>query len=211
MATNTKNKGIDTMAVRSEPLTRLLLLCTLFMSATGVTLSVAAAPIPSPTLSNNCAGCHGTFGHSAQPMPIIAGLSESYFSQVMRQFKSGDRPATIMGRLARGYSDREIDEMAAFFATQLWMSPQQEVNPTLVARGRKIHVEKCEVCHKDNGRYQDAETPRIAGQWREYLEIILQEYWRVERDMPHRFMTIILQQLKSGDLSALAHFYADQR
>ncbi len=199
------------MSIRPKAIPQLLLAFSLFVGGAAAETRVEAASIPSATLANNCAGCHGTFGHSAQPMPIIAGLSESYFSQVMRQFKSGDRPSTIMGRLARGYSDREIDEMAAFFATQLWMSPVQEVKPALVARGGKIHAEKCETCHKDNGRFQDAKTPRIAGQWREYLEIILQEYWLVEREMPHRFMTIILQPLKSGDLTALAHFYADQR
>jgi sulfide dehydrogenase cytochrome subunit len=209
--TNAINREGGTMRFRRNAVMPLLLAFALFMGGSVAATRLVAEPIPSPTLSNNCAGCHGTFGHSAQPMPIIAGLSESYFSQVMRQFKSGDRPSTIMGRLARGYSDREIDEMAAFFATQLWVSPAQEVKPALVARGSKIHTEKCKACHKDNGRYQDAKTPRIAGQWREYLEIILQEYWRVERKMPHRFMTIILQQLKSGDLTALAHFYANQR
>ena len=80
-----------------------------------------AQTIPPPTLSNNCAGCHGTLGYSAEPMPIIAGLSEAYFKQVMRQFKSGKRPSTIMGRLTRGYTDKDIDDMAGFFASQLWI------------------------------------------------------------------------------------------
>ncbi len=170
-----------------------------------------AQSIPSPTLSHNCAGCHGTLGYSAEPMPIIAGLSEAYFEQVMRQFKAGERPATIMGRIAKGYTDSDIDEMAAFFASQLWISPSQEVNPAKVERGRKIHKDKCEACHRNNGRYQDDSTPRIAGQWRRYVEIVLQEYWHEDRKMPHFFMTTMVKTLSPSDITALSHFYASEK
>lgn len=171
----------------------------------------AADPIPSSTLSNNCAGCHGTKGYSTEPMPIIAGFPAAYFSRIMRQFKNGKRPSTIMGRLARGYSESELDGMAAFFASQRWKSPAQEVDNTMVLRGGKIHEEKCEVCHKNKGRYQDDVTPRIAGQWLKYLEISLQEYSRTDRKMPHYFMTTISNTLSSKDITALAHFYANER
>jgi sulfide dehydrogenase cytochrome subunit len=144
-------------------------------------------------------------------MPIIAGLSEVYLRQVMKQFKSEKRPSTIMGRLAKGYTDREIADMAAFFASQRWKSPTQDVTPVKVEKGGKLHKEKCETCHGDNGKYQDYKTPRIAGQWREYLEIILQEYKRFDRKMPNYFMTIIVRQLSSEDITALAHFYASAR
>jgi cytochrome c553 len=36
----------------------------------------------------------------------------------MKQFRSGARPSTLMGQLAKGYSDGEIDLIAAFFAAQ---------------------------------------------------------------------------------------------
>lgn len=172
---------------------------------------VSSQPVPPPILSNNCAGCHGTFGYSSSPMPIIAGLSKTYFGQVMRQFKEDSRPSTIMGRLAKGYTETQIDDMAAFFASQTWKSPFQEVDPALVARGKKIHQEKCENCHKNGGRFQDATTPRIAGQWRRYLEIILQEYAKSDREMPDFFMTTITRTLSTQDITALAHFYANGR
>ncbi|MFM7343556.1 MAG: c-type cytochrome, partial [Betaproteobacteria bacterium] len=34
----------------------------------------------------------------------------------MRAFKSGARPATVMHQLAKGYSDAQIDAIAAYFA-----------------------------------------------------------------------------------------------
>jgi sulfide dehydrogenase cytochrome subunit len=144
-------------------------------------------------------------------MPVIAGLSETYLTQVMRQYKSGERPSTIMGRLAKGYSDAEIDDMAAFFGSQIWKSPDQEVDPNLVARGKNVHEKKCEVCHKNSGRYQDSATPRIAGQWSKYLEILLKEYASGERKMPHYFMTTIARTLSPKDMTALSHFYASEK
>jgi sulfide dehydrogenase cytochrome subunit len=64
-------------------------------------------------LSNTCAGCHGTNGASGGPAtPTIAGLEEEYFVDVMNQFKSGERYSTIMGHIAKGYTDDEIKKMA---------------------------------------------------------------------------------------------------
>jgi sulfide dehydrogenase cytochrome subunit len=183
-----------------------------FLFATMVAATSSRAnTIPSPTLSKNCAGCHGTDGYSSEPMPIIAGLSDTYLRQVMRQYKSGERPSTIMGRLTKGYTDSELDGMAAYFASQIWRSPTQEVDASMVSRGKKIHQEKCETCHKNNGRYQDESTPRIAGQWRRYLEIVMQEYAREDRKMPDYFMTVIARTLSPKDISALAHFYASEK
>lgn len=162
-------------------------------------------------LGDACAGCHGTRGHSASPMPIIAGLPEAYLKQTLRNYKSGARPSTVMGRVARGYDDAEIDALAAFFASQVWISPEQEVDPELVKSGKRIHRDGCSACHKDSGRYQDDKVPRLAGQWRGYLEIVLEEYWLRERRMPHLFMSIAISELDEGDLKALAGFYASQR
>ena len=41
-------------------------------------------------------------------------LSESQ----MKEFKSGARPATLMHQLAKGYSDEQIEAIAAYFAAQ---------------------------------------------------------------------------------------------
>ncbi len=174
-------------------------------------LTAAGQQASHSMLGNTCAGCHGTRGQSADPMPIIAGQPEQYLAETMKNYRSGHRPATIMGRLARGYSDEEIDAMASFFASQNWMSPNQEYDAELAALGQKIHDEQCETCHANGGRYASGGTPRIAGQWRRYLEVVMQEYWRLDRKMPHLFMSVIMSRLHSNDLKALAHFYASQR
>ena len=86
--------------------------------------AVQAEDVRSPSmLSNTCAGCHGTNGASAGlSMPSIAGLDKGYLTEVMLQYKSGERPGTIMDRIARGYSESELKAIAAFYAEQPWVS-----------------------------------------------------------------------------------------
>ena len=68
-------------------------------------------------LANTCAGCHGPNGTSLGPTtPSIAGISKEYFIQTMNDFKSGDRPSTIMMRISKGYSDEDIALMADYFS-----------------------------------------------------------------------------------------------
>jgi cytochrome c553 len=41
-----------------------------------------------------------------------------YLTEQMKAFKSGARPATVMHQLAKGYSDAQIEQIAAYFAAQ---------------------------------------------------------------------------------------------
>lgn len=75
-------------------------------------LPVMAVDINTLMLVNNCVGCHGPAAHSIARMPKIA------FIQTMQDIKSNKRPTTIMGRIARGYTDQEIEMMADFFSKQ---------------------------------------------------------------------------------------------
>jgi len=174
-------------------------------------LPVVCAQPTHRMLGDACAGCHGTRGHSASPMPIIAGLPEAYLRQTLHDYKSGKRPSTIMGRVASGYDDAEIDALASYFASQVWISPEQELDPKLVKSGKRIHRDGCGACHKDSGRFQDDKIPRLAGQWRGYLEILLEEYSMPGHRMPNLFMNIAISQLNEDDLKALASFYASER
>jgi len=68
-------------------------------------------------MGNTCAGCHGTHGRLVNEAFVpLAGMKESTFIKAMTDFRSGARPATLMGHVARGYSDEQIKAMAEFFA-----------------------------------------------------------------------------------------------
>jgi sulfide dehydrogenase cytochrome subunit len=180
--------------------------------AVGLLFGQAALAAPSNSmLANACAGCHGTNGLSSSPMPIIAQLDADYLKKVMKQYKNDERPSTIMGRLTKGYTDEQLDGIAAFFSSQTWVSPQQELDRNMVRKGSGLHREQCEMCHQDGGRYMDGEIPRLAGQWRRYLEIAMEEYKDPQRKMPDETMTMIMTDLEPEQIRALAYFYASQR
>jgi sulfide dehydrogenase cytochrome subunit len=70
-------------------------------------------------LALSCAGCHGTDGKSTGIIPSIYGKSPDYIESALKEFKSGARTSTVMGRHAKGYSDEEIHLIAQYFGT-LW-------------------------------------------------------------------------------------------
>lgn len=65
-----------------------------------------------------CATCHGTEGRAAPGMASLAGKPQSQMEQAMLDFKYGRRPATLMHQIAKGYSDEQIAQIAAYFAAQ---------------------------------------------------------------------------------------------
>ena len=71
-------------------------------------------------MAANCASCHGTQGRAApqSSVPGLAGRSRDELVGMMAQFKSGQRPATVMHQIAKGYSDEEIAAMADYFSRQ---------------------------------------------------------------------------------------------
>jgi len=89
--------------------------------ASGFALS-ALAQGADPNLGRNlaaaCANCHGTNGVSQQGMSNLAGQQRDYLVQQMQDFRAGKRPATIMHQIAKGYSDEQIDALAAYFSAQ---------------------------------------------------------------------------------------------
>jgi len=71
-------------------------------------------------LAAACAICHGTQGKPATGAPLIplAGLPRDHISTQMRAFRDGSRPATVMHQIAKGYSDAQIETIAAWYAAQ---------------------------------------------------------------------------------------------
>lgn len=71
-------------------------------------------------LAATCANCHGTGGVAVPnaSVPGLAGLPAPYIVEQMKAFKNGTRPATVMHQLAKGYSDAQIEQIAAYFAAQ---------------------------------------------------------------------------------------------
>lgn len=163
-------------------------------------------------LSLNCNGCHGPEGVShGEYIPSISGLNYRYFMSTMLKFKKDERLSTIMGRMARGYKLKELRAISRYFAGKNWGNAADKIDPALVRRGAGIHQEHCEECHQDDGRFQDKEIPRIAGQWGGYLLLQLQDYQTGNPFMPQpEKMLQRLEPLDEEDLRALSHFYSSR-
>lgn len=75
-----------------------------------------AAEMPAGVIAESCAGCHGTDGKSPGAIPKIHGLAPQKIAKAMHAFKSDERQGTVMNRIAKGYTDEEIDRLSQLFA-----------------------------------------------------------------------------------------------
>ena len=99
--------------------------------------------------------------------------------------------------------------MALYFGTQLWTGKQGVSDLQSALRGRDLRREYCEKCHKQNGHFQDKETPPLAGQARGYLIYQMSDYRVAATAMPQPpLMQDRLEKLSDEDLVALGEFYA---
>lgn len=70
-------------------------------------------------LAASCANCHGTNGHAkGDTVKPLAGVSAQKILAALADYKSGAQPATIMHQIAKGYTEDQLNSIAAFFAAQ---------------------------------------------------------------------------------------------
>ena len=180
----------------------------LIAGAMALSVSALAAPPTAEMLSNACAGCHGTHGGSAGPsMPSLAGQSKEAIVTAMKKFKSGERYSTVMGRLAKGYSDADFVAMGEFFAKQKLHATTQTLDAAKVAKGKNLEEANCSRCHMEYGKEGKDDSPAMAGQWLPYLKIQMDQYLSGTRKMPEK-MAEKVKPLSKEDLDALLAFYA---
>jgi sulfide dehydrogenase cytochrome subunit len=166
-------------------------------------------------LSNTCAGCHGTNGASTGPAaPTIAGLSKDYFVEVMQGFANGEVYSTIMGRIAKGYSEEEINLMADFYGAKPFVKAKQKFDAKLAKDGAKLHDKYCEKCHAEGGTSAEDDAGVLAGQWTPYVKWTMDDFQSGKREMPKKMKKKVKKMLATkGDASmdALMNFYASQQ
>jgi cytochrome c553 len=78
----------------------------------------ASAQDAGRSLAAGCAMCHGTSGHSFGGNEPLAGMPKDELVRKFKEFRSGAKPATVMHQLSKGYTDQQLDQIAAHFAAQ---------------------------------------------------------------------------------------------
>jgi cytochrome c553 len=84
-------------------------------------LTIVAAVVASaepPVGATSCTGCHPATSRGTSPVPRLAGLERAAIVKAMQDFRAGQRAGTVMDRIAKGFTDDEIQAIAAWFATQ---------------------------------------------------------------------------------------------
>ena len=195
--------------------------------------SASAQGVPVSVLAGNCVGCHGVDGVSRGPAaPSIAGMSTVSFVNAMLSYKYGkdlekieaaakklkidpddveghERLATVMDRIAKGYSDEEIGMLADYFSGKRHVAAIQPFDSALAAKGKRVHDDACEKCHENGGRKGDG-SGTLAGQWVPYLKHAITDFNGGHRDMPKK-MRAKMKELNDKDFEALVQFYASQK
>ena len=66
-----------------------------------------------------CHACHGADGKSLQPIyPNLGGQHQDYLSKTLHDFRDGSRPNAIMNGFAANLTDEDIEDIAAWYASQ---------------------------------------------------------------------------------------------
>ena len=172
-----------------------------------------------------CVACHGADGNSQiSANPILAGQVEEYIYKQLKNFKPvGDKPAVrnnpIMGGMAAPLSDEDMQNVAAWFASQK-QKPAAAKDEKQIALGQKIWrqgdfkkgVPACAGCHGPAGAGLPAQFPRLAGQYPEYTELQLKAFRVEERaNDPEKMMRMIAAKLSDAEIKAVAEYAAGLR
>ncbi len=95
---------------------RAIFLCSFLLAASAP--SAQAAPLELlPAGASSCGGCHAPPGVDTA-VPTLHGRSAADITAHMQSFRSGSQPSTVMDRIAKGFSDAEVEAIAAWYARQ---------------------------------------------------------------------------------------------
>lgn len=91
------------------------------LAAAVVIVLLAAARVASaepPAGAASCSGCHPASTRVSSPVPRLTGMEQAAIVRAMQEFRAGTRTGTVMNRIARGFTDAEIQAIAAWYARQ---------------------------------------------------------------------------------------------
>jgi len=165
-----------------------------------------APPVGDPRagepLTGVCGGCHGFHGVSEDTAtPSLAGQDPQYLATVIRSYRAG-RKHEAMQRAVAALSDKDIDNIAAFYSVQ--KSRPAENGQRLI----EDLTGKCNRCHSPGIDNPAMAIPKINGQDKNYLMMALRAY----RDDRRQSSVMHSMSLPYSDtvIDSIASFYANQ-
>ena len=162
-----------------------------------------------------CGACHGADGNSSgAQFPKLAGQNASYIQAQLNNFKSGKRENAIMSGQAKGLSDQDIQDLAAYFSSQTLQVGEAEAGQVkqgeqLYRNGNKAeNVPACAACHSPDGSGNfSMKVPSLSGQHSAYVVTQLQNYAAGTRTTdPNKMMETIASRLSPAEMQAVGSY-----
>ena len=148
-----------------------------------------------------CGGCHGFRGVSVDAAtPSLAGQDAEYLVKAIKSYRT-TRKNWGMQRYVAGLSDKDIDNIAAYYATQEPKAADQ------VPTSTQELAAKCNRCH-DQAASPTMAAPKLNGQDKDYLVMALRAYRDDKRESStmHRMSF----PYSNAIIESLASWYASQ-
>lgn len=176
--------------------------------------AIYGAGIPANNVAA-CVACHGAAGSSTITQnPKLAAQHEAYIYKQLADFKGGQRNNAVMGPIAKGLSDDDMKNIAAYLNAQV-QKPGSAKNKDTIDLGKKIYraglaeknVPACAGCHGPNGAGIPAQFARIGGQHYDYTYAQLTGFSSgVRKNSPQ--MVTIAKRLSDDEMKAVADYVA---
>jgi len=181
------------------------------LSVTWMSVNAAGDPAKGAELATTCMGCHGIAGYrNAYPsyrVPKLGGQNADYLVVALQEYRAKTRPHPTMRAQAASLSDQDMQDIAAFFASQGGPQAADVVSGGRAAAGKE-KAAVCAACHGEAGISSAPTWPNLAGQHRDYLQHALTRYREKGRQDP--VMQGQAAALSDQDISDLAAFFAAQ-
>lgn len=158
-------------------------------------------PVAGEPLTAMCGGCHGAGGVSADgATPSLAGQDAQYLANATKAYRK-TRQNWGMQRYVAGLSDKDIDNISAFYAAQKPRAADHVPSST------QELADKCNRCH-DAEDSATMSAPKMRGQDKDYLVMALRAY----RDDKRESTTMHRMSFSYGNaiIESLASWYASQ-
>jgi len=164
------------------------------------------------TLALNCTMCHGAQGMSISNAPNLAGQYPEVVIKQLHDYKNGKRSSSIMEALANRLSDRDVDDLAAYYAylpkARTAPTTYDDTLPTLVRVGDPLrNIAPCVACHGSVD--QKLGAPWLEGMPKDYLVTQLANFASgARRNDSHAQMRNMVRTMTADEMSEVAAFYA---
>jgi len=171
-----------------------------------------------------CSACHGDKGNSpSRNWPSLTGQKPDYVMKTLLDYqrdmrRDHYRKAYVMTRMSQLLSDKQMADLAAYYARQPAPVVPPTTDPRLAGQGARLAsqgddrrgIAACAGCHGERGESGvTPDTPALAGQTPEYFIQAMQMYRAGMRTSDvGGVMRMFARNLSDREIAALAHYYA---